>query len=251
MEEKVKHRAKRIEMTEDFEKSWLAKFSRSLERVVGAAMKDEIMAGHESLSDSSDREKIVRWSQIAMARLEERVGPGERIEIMTGCSCQYPRNDLQEIKERFEQTGDIDLVLALLQHKFVSFLKDGLNLSDATVAEIVDRGWGLAGRRSGDRIIATKIPKSAYIMEYLKETDPVKRRAIYCHCPRIRDSLKMGASVSSTYCYCGAGYYRGIWEEILQHPVEVELLKSVLKGDDVCSFAVHLAGGKNRDTGDE
>lgn len=251
MEEEAKGRARRVEMTEDFERSWLVKFSRSLDRVVGTTVRNEIMAGHESLSDSSNREAIAQWSQIAMARLEERVAPGKRIEIMTGCSCQYPRENLQEIKERFGQTEDIDLVLALLQQKFVSFLKDDLNLSDAAIAEIVDKGWGLAGCRDGDRIVATKIPKSAHIMEYLRETDPVERRAIYCHCPRIRDSLKMGVPVSSTYCYCGAGYYKGIWEEILQRPIEVELLTSVLMGDDVCSFAVHLAGGKSRVTGNE
>jgi len=42
------------------------------------------------------------------------------------------------------------------------------------------------------------------------------------------------------YCYCGAGFYKGIWEEILQQPVEVQVLESVLKGDKVCKIAVHL-----------
>ncbi len=31
-----------------------------------------------------------------------------------------------------------------------------------------------------------------------------------------------------------------LWEDILQESVEVELVKSVLQGDDVCSFAIHL-----------
>jgi len=43
-----------------------------------------------------------------------------------------------------------------------------------------------------------------------------------------------------TYCYCGAGFYKGIWEEILQEPVEVEVLESVLKANEVCKIAIHL-----------
>jgi predicted hydrocarbon binding protein len=52
--------------------------------------------------------------------------------------------------------------------------------------------------------------------------------------------LKTSETLSPTYCYCGAGFYQGIWEEILQQPVQVELLESVLKGDDVCKIAIYL-----------
>lgn len=43
-----------------------------------------------------------------------------------------------------------------------------------------------------------------------------------------------------TYCYCGAGFYKGIWEEILKKPVKVEVLKTVMKGDDICQIAIYL-----------
>ena len=46
--------------------------------------------------------------------------------------------------------------------------------------------------------------------------------------------------LSPTYCYCGAGFYKGLWEGILQKPVMVEILESVMKGDDVCKIAIHL-----------
>ena len=42
------------------------------------------------------------------------------------------------------------------------------------------------------------------------------------------------------FCYCGAGFYKGIWEEIIQEEVKVEVLESVLKGDDVCKIAIYL-----------
>jgi predicted hydrocarbon binding protein len=75
------------------------------------------------------------------------------------------------------------------------------------------------------------------------ETDLVRKRALYCHCPRIRDALSSSVAISATYCYCGAGFYKGIWEEILQQPVEVELSETVLQGDEVCKFVVYLPPG--------
>jgi len=52
--------------------------------------------------------------------------------------------------------------------------------------------------------------------------------------------LSTSETIPPIYCYCGAGFYKGIWEEILQQPVKVEVLKSVLAGDEVCTIAVHL-----------
>ena len=74
----------------------------------------------------------------------------------------------------------------------------------------------------------------------MKETDPEKKRQYYCHCPRVRDALSTSETISPTYCYCGAGFYKGIWEEILQEPVAVEVLESVFQGDEVCKVAVYL-----------
>jgi predicted hydrocarbon binding protein len=148
---------------------------------------------------------------------------------------------LREIRCKYGETKSVDSAHRMLQEKFLSFLKHGLKLDKTTIEFILDKGMGLAGHKYGDTIIATKIPKSGYISEYFKEKDPVRRRAIYCHCPRIRDALNRDTDISPTYCYCGAGYYKGIWEEILQRPVKVELLESVLNGDDACKIAIHLS----------
>jgi len=65
---------------------------------------------------------------------------------------------------------------------------------------------------------------------------------MYCHCPRVRELIITGGeSFSTTYCYCGAGFYKEIWEHILQRPVRVEVLESVLGGDDLCRIAIHLS----------
>lgn len=224
----------------DFERAWLAKFSRCLDETVGQEIRKEVMAGSEGLSSRSDRQQVVAWSGQAMARLDALVDEKSRRQIMTGCACRYPKSDLQAMRQSYEATQDVDLAHQMLQEQFESFLKNSLKLSDALIAEVVKRGWGSAGVRHGDTIIAAKIPKSGYLMAYMAETDPEKRRQYYCHCPRIRDVLKTGETISPTYCYCGAGFYESIWQEILQRPVAVEVLTSVLQGDEVCKIAIHL-----------
>lgn len=115
-----------------------------------------------------------------------------------------------------------------------------LQIADEMFSEIVRKGWGSAGVKNGNNIIATKIPKSGHLIEYVKEIDPEIKRQYYCHCPRVREAVKTSERISPTYCYCGAGFCKGIWEEILQEPVEVEVLESVLAGGEVCRIAIHL-----------
>ncbi|MFX1310450.1 MAG: hypothetical protein ACFE9M_08790 [Promethearchaeota archaeon] len=225
----------------DFEKYWLNKFYNRLNDLVGEELRKKIMAGSESFTNSTSVDEKCRWSQNAMEKLNSLVDEEKCIDIMTGCACQYPKVELQEIRKKYEETKDIDLVHQMLQEKFESFLKNTLKLNEEYYNFIVTRGWGLAGIKEGNKIIATKIPKSEHIIEYIKESDPKKKRTHYCHCPRIRDALKTpGVKISPIYCYCGAGFYKGIWEEILQKPVKVEVLESVLNKGDVCKIAIHL-----------
>ena len=225
---------------QDFERAWLAKFSRCLEEIAGEAVRDRVMAGSDALTSESSREAVIAWTKQAMTRLESLMDEEKRKAVMTGCACQYPKAGLQEAKRVYRETKDIDRVHRMLQEQFESFLRDTLTLEDEMIQEIVGCGWGLAGIKQGNTILATKIPKSGYLVEYMQESDPEKRRQIYCHCPRVRDALKRGEKLPVTYCYCGAGFYKGIWEEILGRPVEVEVVESVLDGDEVCTIAVRL-----------
>jgi hypothetical protein len=225
---------------QDFERAWLAQFSNSLDEIAGEDVRKQVMKGSEDLSSASGRQEVIDWSREAMERLDSLVHPEKSNAIMTGCACQYPKSELREIRKEYAHTKDIDLVHRLLQQQFESFLKDSLGLGYELIEEIVKRGWGPAGVKKGNTIIATKIPKSGHLIQYMKERDPETRRRYYCHCPRVREVMRTSETISPTYCYCGAGFYKGIWEEILEKPVEVEVLETVLKGDEVCRIAIYL-----------
>ena len=229
-------------MTEstDFDRAWMDKFRTHLDETFGEEIHEMVIQGGEALSAESSRLEVIEWTRQAMERLDSLVDEKASRSVLSACACQYPKANLQEMKSVYAATKDIDRVHSMFQDQFESFLRDTIRVSEKMLAEVVDRGLGSAGIKRGNTIISTKIPKSGHLIEYMNETDPEIRRQYYCHCPRVREAVKDNLMISSTYCYCGAGFYKGIWEEILQRPVEVEVLETVLSGSEVCKIAIHL-----------
>jgi hypothetical protein len=157
-------------------------------------------------------EEVSQWSAAALQRLDQEVDPQVAQAILLDCGCQYPAQALEPIAADYQVHGDIDRLLILLQELYKRFLKDDLKLSDDQVAMVVELELGLAGKRTGNTVITTKIPKSEYLADYLKEANPSIRRRMYCHCPRMRDAIEEGVEISLTYCYCEGGFYKGLWE---------------------------------------
>ena len=225
---------------QDFETQWQDKLAQAVDDLAGTELRNQVMAGGEELQDpSTSREKLL-WTCEALEILTGEEGEETSQEALTRCHCSYPVENLQDVKTLYQETGSVDLVLEALQAKFEGFLRETLELEEELVEIIVQRGWGLAGVREGERILATKIPKSGYLREYFQTDDPLEKRRLYCHCPRVRDQVGAEPNLPQTYCYCGAGFYRGIWEEILGKPVRIEVLESVMTGGDVCQIAVYL-----------
>ncbi len=225
----------------DFDKYWLRVFSMCLDDIAGEEVKKKVLEGSENISSDTTRDDVLDWSKGAMEKLDNLVDEEQKYEIMTGCSCQYPRSNLQEFKQLYAETQDLELVHSKMQNQFETFLTETLKLEEKYVKAIIERNMGMAGKLEGNKIIATKIPKSAFVKEWFEETDPDKRRALFCHCPRVRDSLvDPNKSLPEHYCLCGAGFYRGIWEEILQKSVRVEVLETVMQGDEVCKVGIFL-----------
>ncbi len=224
----------------DFETYWLNKFNKNITAFSDGETAKRVTEGAENINSKSSSGEIISWTLRALDRLEKLVGNSIVRKIMIACACHYPQSELLEFQELYAETGDSDLVHHKLQDKFESFLRNVLKLDEKMIAEVKRRGWGVAGFKNGNTIIVAKIPKSGYLKEYLDEKNPEKRREIYCHCPRIRDAVKLGKSIPPNYCYCGAGFYKNIWETILQKPVEIEVQKSIFLGDDECSFKITL-----------
>jgi predicted hydrocarbon binding protein len=58
-----------------------------------------------------------------------------------------------------------------------------------------------------------------------------------CYCGSVS---KAGEPTPSIYCQCSCGWYKMLFEMVLERPVEVELLASIAQGADACRFAIHI-----------
>jgi hypothetical protein len=239
---KTLHTGKVIEMESQqtqFEHQWQQKLLESTRAAAGSAAFENAA---EAAGDVMEK-GAVAWTAACVRELESLCGEETTREIMAGCACKYPVELLKDVREHFEQTRSVLDAHGMLRERFEAFLKHTLKLDSVLARSILERGWGLAGRYVDEQtVVATKIPKSAFIAEYFATEDPLERRRLYCHCPRIRQAIasEEGDSIPKVYCYCGAGFYKGIWEEITQAPVEIEVLESVLEGGEVCTIRVSL-----------
>jgi hypothetical protein len=142
----------------------------------------------------------------------------------------------------------VDAYLRWKKHAFVARLaacRDegrpffGQPIDDAVLAFVeADPEIG-GGRREGRVIYETKIPFMT--QAYLAESDATLKRYDYCHCPWAREAIRSGdVPLTATFCTCSAGFHKKPWEAALGRAVEVEVVASVLGGDDRCRFAIHL-----------
>ncbi len=225
----------------DFDKYWIGKLAKGISKEVGDEIVNEVLEDSENISQKSSRYDVFEWSDKAIRKLESLTNDEETKKILLSCACHQSQEALQPYRDLYVETENIDLVIQEMQEDFKVFIKDELKLEEKYVQKIIDRKMGFAGRRDGNKIIATKIPKSDFIKEWFEETNPNKKRALFCHCPRIRDALVDKEKIlPKSYCYCGGGYYQNIWETILQKPVDIEIIETVIHGDEVCKYVIHL-----------
>lgn len=227
-------------MAFDFEQWWQGKFRHAIERVVGIFAAQDVLDDSEHLSDTTPREEIIRWSQAAIEKLGIYCTTDQIHQVFLQCACHFPSEQLEAIAEKYQQTGSLNAAHEQLQQGFEKLMIH-LGLNDEQKQRVRDAGMGAAGVITPDgRIIATKIPKSGFLLQWLEEPDAAKRRELYCHCPRVRDAMQLGLPLSDDYCYCGAGFYQDIWQRILGRSVEISVTKSILRGDEVCQFELKV-----------
>jgi hypothetical protein len=46
--------------------------------------------------------------------------------------------------------------------------------------------------------------------------------------------------MSPTFCWCGSGWYRRLWEGILDQPIQIRHVETLLQGNDQCTLTITL-----------
>jgi hypothetical protein len=201
--------------------SWLSdkmrKWEESVDRHAGCGRGCRVTEGWQGLTD--DPSILAGWSEEAQQRLEAEV-PDEAVRrrIMLERSCvfveEFGDEDIGKLQRLFSETGSLERVVEAMRQ---------------------------SGDRFGDPVVDGRT-----IVEVRKPRDPVafararnagERQAAACFCPLVRET---GSRISLDYCYCSAGWYRGIYEGIFGSPVEVTVEESLLNGDDRCRFTIRI-----------
>ena len=214
----------------EFKKQWLHKLKVGLTKIGRENLYEKAYTSHQDNVD---------WSDKLMNLLNTELNEDEVIEVMCGCACLAPKNYLIILRDEYTKTKDLMHVHKLLQLYFEKSNITYKNLSEDQLEYIVNHDMGMAGKLEENTITAVKIPKDFH--KYFQTDNHAIKRYHYCHCPRIREALKStDIPLDKNYCYCGAGFYRDIWEFILQRPVKVRIVESLLQGDEYCKIKIYL-----------
>ncbi|NIM95789.1 MAG: hypothetical protein GTO18_18980 [Anaerolineales bacterium] len=202
---------------------WSQLLATNLTKVLGEDVEQQVMRGNDELTIESTVEERFRWVKGAIERLDDLADEEERFDVLSRCAHVFPKSQIEKLRVVYEEgkarTGDpieaVDAVIAFMG---------------------ADPGWGERPRREGNVIYSSKKPRDPERYENAK--DELEKKKAYCFCPLVREHLDGGISV--TFCYCGAGWYRQQWEGAIGKPVTIEIVRSILSGDNLCEFAIRL-----------
>ncbi len=201
---------------------WNGLFEKRIELVLGKEKTLELMKGIDKISLESALEDKFYFIKGVIERLEYIVNNNQMYSILSGCAHVFPKNLIQKMKEVYQEARkdnnvykSIDIVLEFMEK---------------------DPAWIKVPIREGKILYATKNPGDS--TKRVEASNDVMKRKASCSCPIIRKNLNRGMPVK--FCYCGAGWYKQQWEGIFDKPVRIEIVESVLQGDEYCSFAIHI-----------
>ncbi len=198
---------------------WDRLLAEGMEKTLGTAARQQVTEGIEEITPESSLEMYTEWIRGAMDRLDSLTDdPEEKYQVMSCCAHVFPDERIARMRSIYEQRHEIDDILREIYN---------------------DPAWYEDPIRKGNVLYMRKVP---YDPEgYEKAATPVERRRAYCHCAFVRPYLdEVPSRMSPTFCWCGSGWYRRLWEGILGQPIKIEHLETLLKGNDQCTLTIIL-----------
>jgi len=195
-------------MTKD-DVSAIKELGKNLDLFVPKVTRKKIMEGSESLTAVSGKKELAEWVKGAMERMDALVDKKTRIKVMENCghNCALVhKNIIVKTKGRRKKFKSVE-----------GFLK----------AEQRNKLPGSRLVRRGDVLYQFYTPSSF-------------ARPVRCYCGLLR-GLPANETISSTYCHCAKGFIKSVWEGVLERPLKVDLIQSVVTGAKECKFAIYLS----------
>ncbi|MBY8985411.1 MAG: hypothetical protein KGD65_10105 [Candidatus Lokiarchaeota archaeon] len=195
---------------------WDKILASNIETSLGGDARKEIMKDKEKYFtiESSINERA-QWIKSMLEKLDETANKYEKYDILSCCAHNFSQKRISTFNSIWKKTGSVEEVLKKMHQ---------------------DYDWYEDPELKENVIHVTKIPYNREVYEKAETLEEKKKS--YCHCPMIRNHLNEG--ISPTFCNCSAGWYRQLWEGILERPVSIKIIASLVKGDQNCRFAISL-----------
>ncbi len=230
----------------------LPNIGERLEAIAGKEARGRVFDGFELPPLGSPQDDYPKLTKKIIDAMEAELPSETCREVLTYNYHKVPVEAFKETKERFEKARSIDEFLKDEHRRFVEELSGYMERRQIwyeqeitpEVLELVKGNQEIQnGVRQGNKIYVSKIPYAP--KQWLVEKDPVMKRYYACHCQLVRTAIRDGKpKISPVFCYCSGGFEKLRFDVIFGEPVEVELLESVLKGDQRCRFAITIPKGK-------
>jgi hypothetical protein len=197
---------------------WDRLFAESAENVLGTEASQQLMQGIEAITPESSSDDYTAWIQGAIARLDTLTGDSEKkCQVVSHCAHVFPQERIDHLRAIYEQGVFDDILREMYADDF----------------------WYEKPVRRGNLLYMRKNPFNPE--GYASAATPAERRKAYCHCSFVQPCLdEIPSQLSPTFCYCGAGWYRRLWEGVLGQPVKIEYVETLLRGNDQCAFTITL-----------
>ncbi|NHJ84563.1 MAG: hypothetical protein FK734_03825 [Asgard group archaeon] len=203
--------------------AWLKRLKASLDKHSNEETSKEILSGCEKINFKSQGNEKALWVTQAVDKIDDLTDDDTRKKILLGCCDIFPKTRIKPLREKYLETGNIDDVIKTMYQ---------------------DTSWGGLSyyeypKRKGNVLYVIKNPFNP--KKYNETEDKEEKKLYYCHCGLAKAALKNpDIKLSPTFCYCGAGWYKTLWEGILEMPIKIKVLQSIVQGDDCCEFAIYL-----------
>jgi effector-binding domain-containing protein len=197
---------------------WDCLFAEGAEKVLGTKARRTLMQDIESITPDSTFDDYITWIQSAIDRLDTLTDDEEKkCQVVSHCAHVFPQERIEHLRAIYQHSEFDDILREMYTDDF----------------------WYEKPVRRGNVIYMRKNP---YDPEgYEKAAAPAERRRAYCHCAFVHPYLdEIPSKLSPTFCYCGAGWYRRLWEGILGQPVKIEHVETLLRGNDQCTLTITL-----------
>ena len=217
-----------------------------IEKTIGKDLSDEIYSSLMTPAVGAPPETAVEFTKSIVESLESRLSEHECRKALTANAHGMPKEAFQKEREKFLEAESLEAYLDDFHCRSVKTMKKHAKSGEVWYEQIISNETAdfvkenkevLGGVLRDEKILWTKIPFKP--SQWLKETDPEKKRYLACHCPVAREALnEHKTKIPKAWCHCTSGYIQQRFNAIFDQETDVECLESVLNGDDVCRFAI-------------